>query len=209
MKNLLLVGDSIRMGYDKSVKKTLEGKVNVIFPAENCRFASYLLRSFHDYLGDIKGEDIDVVHWNAGLWDCLRLFEEEPHTPLDVYAYYIERLCVRIKKICPNAKVIFATSTKVLSEKMSKDFKRYNEDIEKYNETAVKVVEKYGFMVNDLYAVSASLPEEAHSDAVHYYTPQGTEAFTNKVLSVVAPALDLDSIPVYKEDMYTDKPIGI
>ena len=47
MKNLLLVGDSIRMGYDKSVKKTLEGRVNVIFPAENCRFASYLLREFH------------------------------------------------------------------------------------------------------------------------------------------------------------------
>ena len=95
MKNLLLIGDSIRMGYDKSVKKTLEGKANVIFPEENCRFASYLLRNFHEYLKDVKGEDIDVVHWNAGLWDCLRLFEEEPHTPIEVYSYYIERLCVR------------------------------------------------------------------------------------------------------------------
>jgi hypothetical protein len=62
---------------------------------------------------DIPGEDIDVVHWNAGLWDCLRLFGEEPHTPIEVYSYYIDRLCVRIKKICPNAKVIFATSTSV------------------------------------------------------------------------------------------------
>ena len=127
MKNLLLIGDSIRMGYDKSVKKTLEGKANVIFPEENCRFAAYVLRYFHEYLKDIKGEDIDVIHWNAGLWDCLRLFEEEPHTPIDVYAYYIERICIRIKKICPNARVIFATSTKGLSEKMSKDFKRYIE----------------------------------------------------------------------------------
>ena len=32
MKDLLLIGDSIQMGYDKSVKRTLEGKVNVIFP---------------------------------------------------------------------------------------------------------------------------------------------------------------------------------
>ena len=142
MKNLLLIGDSIRMGYDKSVKRTLEGKANVIFPTDNCRFAAYLLRKFHEYLSDIKGEDIDVVHWNAGLWDCLRLFEEDPHTPIDVYAYYIERVCVRIKKICPNAKVIFATSTKVLSEKMGKDFKRYNEDIEKYNEVAVEIAKK-------------------------------------------------------------------
>jgi len=209
MKNLLLIGDSIRMGYDKSVKKTLEGKVNVIFPADNCRFASYVLRYFHEYLGDIKGEDIDVIHWNAGLWDSLRLFEEEPHTPIDVYAYYIERICNRIRKICPNAHVIFATSTKVLSEKMSKDFKRYNEEIEKYNEVAVKIVKKYGFKINDLYALSVTLPEESHSDAVHYYTPAGTESFTNQVLSFVLPELGINEELEYREEMYTDKPIGI
>ena len=209
MKNLLLIGDSIRMGYDKSVKRTLEGKANVIFPTDNCRFAAYLLRKFHEYLSDIKGEDIDVVHWNAGLWDCLRLFEEDPHTPIDVYAYYIERVCVRIKKICPNAKVIFATSTKVLSEKMDKDFKRYNEEIEKYNEVAIKTVKKYGFKINDLYSLSVALPEEAHSDAVHYYTSAGTEAFTNQVLSYVVPALGINEAIEYREEMYTAKPIGI
>ena len=197
------------MGYDKSVRKTLEGKANVIFPEENCRFASYLLRNFHEYLKDVKGEDVDVVHWNAGLWDCLRLFEEEPHTPIEVYAYYIDRLCIRIKKICPNAKVIFATSTKVLSEKMDKNFKRYNEEIQKYNDAAVEVVKKHGFLVNDLYAVSDKLPEEAHSDAVHYYTPMGTEAFTSAVLSFVIPALGIDGDAEYREDMYKDKPIGI
>ena len=197
------------MGYDKSVRKTLEGKVNVIFPEENCRFASYLLRNFHEYLKDVKGGDIDVVHWNAGLWDCLRLFGEEPHTPIEVYAYYIDRLCIRIKKICPNAKVIFATSTKVLSEKMDKNFKRYNEEIQKYNDAAVEVVKKHGFSVNDLYAVSDKLPEEAHSDPVHYYTPMGTEAFTSAVLSFVVPALGIDDNNEYREEMYKDKPIGI
>lgn len=43
IKNLLLIGDSIRMGYDRSVKKTLAGRANFIFPTDNCRFASYLL----------------------------------------------------------------------------------------------------------------------------------------------------------------------
>ncbi len=209
MKNLLLIGDSIRMGYDKSVKKTLEGKVNVIFPDENCRFASYVLRYFNEYLNGVNGEDIDVIHWNAGLWDCLRQFEEEPHTPLEVYAYYIERICIRIRKLCPNARVIFATSTKVLSEKMNINFKRYNEEIEKYNEVAVSIVKKYGFEVNDLYALSMKLPQEVHSDAVHYYTPIGTKFFTNQVLSFVAPALGMDEVPEYREQMYTDKPIGI
>lgn len=209
MKNVLLIGDSIRMGYDKAVKKSLEGAANVYFPEENCRFASYVLRYLHEYKALLKDEHVDVLHWNTGLWDCLRLFEEEPHTPVEVYSYYIDRICQRILKLFPDAKVIFATSTSVQSEKMSKDFKRYNEEIEKYNEAAVSVVKKYGFVVNDLYAVSMCLPKEAHSDPVHYYTPVGTEAFTNNVLAYIVPELGITEPIAYKEDLYTDKPIGI
>ena len=209
MKNLLLIGDSIRMGYDKAVEKTLEGKANVYFPAENCRFASYVLRYLHEYKALVKDGKVDVLHWNAGLWDCLRLFEEEPHTPIEVYAYYIDRICVRIKKVFPEAKVIFATSTSVLSEKMDKNFKRYNEEIEEYNRAAVEVVKKHGFAINNLYEVSTSLPEEAHSDSVHYYTTMGTKAFANQVLSYVVPALGITENITYKEALYTDKPIGI
>ena len=209
MKNLLLIGDSIRKGYDKSVKKTLEGKANVIFPEDNCRFAAYLLRHFHEYFANVNGEDIDVVHWNAGLWDSLRLFGEDPHTPIEVYAYYIERLCVRIKKLCPNAKVIFATSTRVISEKMTDSFKRYNEEIEAYNEVAVNIVRRHGFEVNDLYAASAALPEQAHSDSVHYYTSLGTETFTKQVLSYVVPALGIEEKLEYCEVLHGLAPSGI
>ncbi len=209
MKNVLLIGDSIRMGYDKAVKKSLDGIANVYFPEENCRFASYVLRYLHEYKELVKEGKVDILHWNAGLWDCLRLFEEEPHTPLEVYAYYIDRICQRILKIFPDAKVIFATSTSVQSEKMSKDFKRYNEEIKKYNAVAVGIVKKYGFEVNDLYAASIDIPDEAHSDPVHYYTPIGTEVFTNQVLSYIVPELDIDQTVSYKEEIYTDKPIGI
>jgi len=110
---------------------------------------------------------------------------------------------------CPNAKVIFATCTAVLSEKMDRDFKRYNWEIEKYNTAAVNIVKKYGFEVNDLYSVSASLPEQAHSDPVHYYTSAGTKAFTQQVLSYVAPALGLSEPPEYREVLHIAKPIGI
>ena len=208
MKNVLLVGDSIRIGYDKSVKASLEGIANVVFPAENCKFAAYLLRYFHEYKKALlKDEDVDVVHFNAGLWDCLRLLGEDPHTPIDFYAYYIERLCIRIKKVCPNAKVIFATSTKVISEKMLPGFKRYNEDIEAYNKVAIDIVKKYGFEVNDLYTLSTKVPEEAHSDAVHYYTELGTEIFTNQVLEHVCKALEIEPVS-YVGKLHTDKPIG-
>ena len=209
MKNVLLIGDSIRIGYDKSVALTLEGKANVCFPKENCRFASFVLRYLHEYKRFLlDGAQADVIHWNAGLWDCLRLYEEEPHTPIEVYAYYIERICIRIKKLFPDAQVIFATSTKVQSEKMGKNFKRYNEEIEQYNAAAVAVVQKYGFAVNDLYAVSAALPEEAHSDPVHYYTPMATEVFTKAVLSHIQPLLGIEEELPYREVLYVDEPIG-
>lgn len=209
MKNLLLVGDSIRRGYDKSVKKSLEGMANVVFPEENCRFASYVLRYLHEYKELSPDGHVDVLHWNAGLWDCLRLFGEEPHTPIEVYAYYIDRICIRIRKLFPDAKVIFATCTRVLSEQMRPDFKRYNEEIEAYNRAALEVVQKYGFGINDLYAVSAALPDSAHSDPVHYYTSAGTEAFTEAVLAHVAPALGIAEPVAYKEELYTAKPVGI
>lgn len=209
LKNVLLIGDSIRKGYDKAVKNTLQDEANVYFPEENCRFASYVLRYLHEYKNLLGDNPVDVLHWNAGLWDCLRLFGEEPHTPIEIYAYYIERICIRIKKIFPDAQVIFATSTSVLSERMKPNFKRYNEDIEAYNTAAVNVVSKYGFQINDLYAASVTLPAEAHSDAVHYYTPMGTELFTNQVLSYLLPALGIDRKLKYKEALYTDKPIGI
>lgn len=209
MKNILLIGDSIRMGYDKAVKASLEGIANVYFPEENCRFAAYVLRYLHEYKALLGDENVDVLHWNAGLWDNLHLLGEDVHTPIDIYRYYIDRICCRIQTLFPDAKVIFATSTHVLSEKMLPDFKRYNEEIIQYNQAAIEIVTKYNFTVNDLYAVSASLPEEAHSDSVHYYTPMGTKAFTDQVLSHLAPALGLDFVPQYREALYTDKPIGI
>jgi len=209
MKRVLLIGDSIRKGYDKSVQETLKGAAEVYFPEENCRFASYILRYFNDYMALVPEGNADVIHWNAGLWDCLHMFGEEPFAPIEIYTYYIDRICARIKTQFPNAKVIFATSTSVQSEKMSDTFKRYNEEIEAYNAAAISVVTKYGFSVNDLYAVSTMLPEEAHSDAVHYYTPVGTEAFTKEVVQKICSIADLPIPAAYQEKLYEDEPIGI
>jgi len=209
MKNVLLIGDSIRRGYDQAVRRSLEGTARVWFPEENCRFAAYVLRYLHEYGALVTEGPVDIIHWNAGLWDCLRLFGEEPHTPKDVYAYYIERICIRIQKLYPEAQVIFATSTKVLSEQMRPDFKRYNEEIAEYNRIAVETVRRYGFGINDLYAVSDGLGDSAHSDPVHYYTPEGTAAFTRQVLDSVAPLLGIEGEVPYREVLYTAKPVGI
>ena len=56
---------------------------------------------------------------------------------------------------------------------------------------------------------SASLPEKMHSDPVHYYTPEATEAFTKQVLSFILPKIGITKEVEYCEDMYVEKPIGI
>ncbi|MBQ4047927.1 MAG: hypothetical protein IJC93_06100 [Clostridia bacterium] len=193
MKNILLLGDSIRIGYDKSVQKALEGKANVFFPEDNCRFAAYLFRHLVDYRKLLpEGETADVVHWNAGLWDCLHLLDEDVQTPIEIYEYYIERICVRIRTLFPQAKVIFATSTSVVPEQMDVGFARRNEEIEAYNAAAVAIVTRHGFAVNDLYAMSVDLPMETRTGPTHFYTEAGTAAFTDAVLAHLLPAIGLD-----------------
>ena len=52
MKNIILIGDSIRMGYDRFVKFSLEDSANVYYPNENSRFAEYTLRYLHEWKKD-------------------------------------------------------------------------------------------------------------------------------------------------------------
>ena len=200
MKKVILIGDSIRQGYDKFVKMALEGSAEVYFPQENCRFAQYVLRNFNEWVGQSKfgGANVDCVHWNAGLWDCLTMYEDGCLTPIEVYEQFMERVCKRIRLICPNAKVIFATSTPVneAGYKSPNTFMRYNADIEKYNAVAVEVVKKYGFEVNDLYSLLADKPLSYHSDMTHFYTREAAELITNAVVGKINEAIGTESTPV-------------
>jgi len=201
MKNVLLIGDSIRFGaaanpeyntanspgYGAYVKEMLKGQANVFAPDDNCRFAQYTLRYLYDWAKEVEREKIDVVHWNNGLWDVLRINGDEPLTPIDVYESMLGRVCDTIKKLFPKAKILFALSTAVVEEWARPDFTRRNSDIEKYNEAAKGVMEKRGILVNDLYSISAALDNSLHADWVHF-NEEGSkilaEAVCEKILSV-------------------------
>lgn len=181
MKNIFLIGDSIRFGaynvteynnlspgYGIYVKEKLEGIANVYAPAENCRFAQFTLRFLHKWAKEAPAEKIDIVHWNNGLWDALRLFGDEPLTPIDVYGDMLRRVYKRIRLLFPNAKVIFALSTSVIEEWANPDFIRYNHEIEAYNKKAMEVMNELGVEVNDLYSISKTFDNSLHSDWVHF-----------------------------------------
>ena len=206
MKKILLIGDSIRQGYDLYIKSALADTCEVYYPGENCRFAQYVLRHLHDWKNTLKLDDsVDLVHWNAGLWDTLILYNDECLTPPDFYAYFIEKICQRMKLLFPNAVIVFATSTPVLEDKFPDNMVRKNMDVRKYNEIAIEIVKKYGFLVNDLYAVIESVPESCYSDMVHLYTPEGTRIITNAVLKTICSVLALEYYPFTPEDYHAVK----
>lgn len=215
MKKIILIGDSIRMGYDKYVKEALGGVAEVYYPSDNCRFAEYVLRYAHEWKKNGQWpDDVDLVHWNAGLWDCAELFDDGPLTSYDYYAEAIARIDKRLRMLFPKAKMVFATSTAV-SERLygnSKEFKRHNAIIEKFNETALGALENTDTVIDDLWSLTATMPEEYHSDATHYYTDKATELIGGRVLSVICRELDIAANEVgienFEPEKYTSDNIG-
>ena len=61
---VLLLGDSIRMGYCECVKELMQGQAEVFYPTDNGRFLQYTLRGLQDWKANLKleGNDVDVVH---------------------------------------------------------------------------------------------------------------------------------------------------
>ena len=207
MKKIILFGDSIRMGYDKYVKEALEGVAEVYYPAENSQYAENLLRFAHEWIqkSGFDGKEVDLIHWNAGLWDCLELFGDEPLSTPDYYRNAIQRVNKRLRACCPNAKIVFATSTSVNEAIARPEFMRHNATIDKYNKAALEVLSGTDTVINDLWSLSCTFPDSYRSDWVHFYTPEGTENIGGKVLSVICKELDISANEVNIENFEPEK----
>ena len=191
MKTLFLIGDSIRRGYQAMVTEKLAGQALVLAPEVNCQFAQYTLRHLSDWAGKAGGADeVDLVHWNNGLWDAAHHCGDECLTPLDVYAEFLRRIHKRIRVIFPRAKVIFALSTPVIEEKYPDPFKifRLNSDIKKYNSVAAQVMKELNVEINDLYAVAAGFTASQYEDATHF-TAEGSGLLADAIVKACKPYL--------------------
>ena len=213
MKKVVLIGDSVRLGYDKYVKDALKGSAEVLYPQDNCRFAEYVLRYAHEWkTKENWGDDVDLVHWNAGLWDVLELFGDEPLTSIDYYEKAITRIDKRLRMLFPKAKIVFATSTSVKEELSPPNFTRHNKNIEKYNSVAIKALSSTDTIINDLYTLTTTFPDEYRSDWVHFYTPEATEIIGKKVVSIISTLLEIPATEInikdFKPENYSKSVIG-
>lgn len=181
-KNVLLIGDSIRMGYCERVKEQLSDIANVYFPAENCRDTHFVLCSLGAWKGLCDHDSVDAVHFNCGHWDCARFnYAPDPLTPLHEYEYNIGRIIDAIRYYFPKAKVYFATTTPVIIERLKdRQTMRTNEDIMLYNAAGVKASEEKGVEVNDLFSFALSFDEGKYSDFCHY-NDEGNDLLSKRV----------------------------
>ena len=193
MKKIVLLGDSIRLGYEKFIKDSLEGVAEVSSPENNCKFTLNLLRYLHGYVGpDGLPSDADLVHWNAGLWDVINMVGDDlPLTPPDAYAELIKRINKRIRWCFPKAKIVFATSTAVVEEGYTGTVRRFNKDIENYNKIALDALNGTDTVINDLYSITKDIPSECRSDMTHFNTEQGVKTLGGKVLAVICKELGI------------------
>jgi acyl-CoA thioesterase-1 len=95
LPRVLLIGDSISIGYTPAVREALAGKANVHRPATNCGPTIRGLAELDKWLGDGKW---DVIHFNWGLHD-LRMDNGVSHqVPIKQYEKNLSELVGRLKK---------------------------------------------------------------------------------------------------------------
>jgi len=174
MMTVLLLGDSIRIGYQEAVRGRLSDVAHVLAPEENCLDTRNTLDKLDDWLAP---RTPDLVHVNLGLHDLKWSREDEAHqVPLEQYTQNVREILKQLGGVA--ATVIWATTTPV-NEKhhaAAKDFDRFEMDVVRYNEAAVGVAEDVGVAVNPLFdrMIEAGSDEYLVNDGVHF-TSEGYE----------------------------------
>jgi acyl-CoA thioesterase-1 len=174
LPRVLLIGDSISIGYTLPTRKLLEAKANVHRIPENGGPTSNGLTKLDKWLGNGKW---DVIHFNWGLHD-LRMDAAGKHqVPIDEYEKNLRELVARLKKT--NAKLIWASTTPVPEAKVNPP--RKDADVISYNAVARKIMEENGVAINDLYAHVLPQLAKIQQPANVHFTDAGSRVLAERV----------------------------
>lgn len=189
LPRVLIIGDSISIGYTDQVRELLKGVANVHRAKENCGPTSRGVERIDKWLGDGKW---DVIHFNFGLHDLKYVDDEGKNStpqdgklqiPLDVYQKNLQTIVEKMK--ATGAKLIFATTTPVPEgEPMRKAGSE-----EDYNKAALAVLKEHDVAVNDLCAFSRSRLEKIQRPANVHFTPDGYKELASQVAAEIRRAL--------------------
>ena len=191
LPRVLIIGDSISIGYTLAVREMLAGKANVHRIPTNGGPTTNGLKGIKGWLGNSKW---DVIHFNWGLHDLKYIQEDaskraDPKAPgshLQVaLADYEKNLAELVKTMqATGAKLIWCSTTPVPEGSDG----RIKGDELKYNEAAARVMTAAGISTDDLHAHAAAKPDAQLPANVHY-TPEGSRYLAEKVSAVIAEFL--------------------
>lgn len=200
LPNVLILGDSISIGYTLQVRKLLEGKANVFRPTTsdgtrpvNCSGTSVGLQCCSSLL---KAHKWDVIHFNWGLHDLKHVKEagsqrnsNNPEDPLQCapkeYDVNMRKIVADLRKT--EAKLIFATTTPVVPG--TRNPLRSSEAPSEYNAIATQIMAESKIRVNDLYALSLPHLKEWQLPKNVHFNGKGSRAFAKQVASVITEEL--------------------
>ncbi|MHC4625120.1 MAG: SGNH/GDSL hydrolase family protein [Planctomycetota bacterium] len=190
LPRVLLIGDSISMGYLPHVQRLLKGTAYVEHPPGNCESTMTGLRQLDRWLG---GEGWDVIHFNWGLHDLKYVDSEGRKVAVSVgtqkvtveqYEKNLQELVIRLKRT--GAKLVFATTTPVPEGARG----RVRGDAARYNSVAVEIMKKHSIRVNDLYGLAMErLGDVQRPRNVHFTEPQGYEFLARQVAAEIQNVL--------------------
>ncbi|VTT97088.1 dienelactone hydrolase : YtaP OS=Pedosphaera parvula (strain Ellin514) GN=Cflav_PD0665 PE=4 SV=1: Lipase_GDSL_2: Abhydrolase_7 [Gemmataceae bacterium] len=209
---VLLLGDSIRLGYAPLVAKKLDGIAEIVHHKENGGDTATTFKNLDKWLDGVKPT---VVHFNCGLHDLKFGKKANAHqVPLDEYEKNLRAIVARLKEVTPH--LVFATTTPILDDRHAQrkaDFDRFNKDVTAYNDRAVKVMLELGVPVDDLNRIvrDGGAGELIGKDGTHY-TPAGSERLADAVADCMrrqlraknptvlkAPASGPDAVKAYQD----------
>lgn len=207
LPNVLLLGDSISIGYTLPVRVLLAGKANVFRPitadgsAANCSDTGKGLADLERWLA--AQPKWDVIHFNWGLHDLKHIKPGAPQPttsadpndpPLRSVADYranLEKIVARLKQT--GARLVFATTTPVPAG-AANPF-RSPADPARYNAVAGEVMQAQGVRVNDLFALVEPRAAEWQLPKNVHFSDKGSEALAKQVAAVITTELAVKPRP--------------
>jgi acyl-CoA thioesterase-1 len=183
LPHVLIIGDSISIGYTLPTRALLQGKVNLHRIPTNGGPTTKGLAEIEKWL---KNRKWDLIHFNWGLHDLKYMGKDGTNlvpkekggvvqVPLADYEKNLEKLVVRMKKSAKQ--LVWRNTTPIPAGSKA----RYEGDSLKYNQAAARVMKRHKIPTLDLFTPSKKNMKDWMKKAdVHYY-PHGSQALAEIV----------------------------
>ena len=180
LPRVLLIGDSISIGYTLPTRELLDDKANLHRIPTNGGPTIRGLAEIDRWLGDGRW---DVIHFNWGLHD-LRQDEPGKHqVPIGAYGKNLQALVDRLQKT--GATLIWASTTPVPKGAG----RRTPGDEQIYNAVAERIMKENGITIDDLYAFALPRLEKIQLEVNVHFSRDGSAILAQQVARSIEKAL--------------------